>query len=430
MTNLKVKLASGIATGAILANTLLPLGAFAEETYTVSGNGTGSQNSVTSSGNTSTTVNQSNEATVTNDVDVTSNTGNNEASGNTGGDVTVNTGNASSNVSVSNSANSNSAELGCCQSNGGTVDLSGNGANSNNTVKLMGDNTTTANQTNKANFTNNVNVDQNTGKNRANANTGGNVSVTTGDADSSVEIVNAANANSISMGGNGGSNAGWTLRILGNGTGSQNLIELDSDNTVSLEQKNTANFNNDVEVDQNTGNNEANANTGGLNGDGDVMIDTGDASSDVTVDNWANFNSADVSCDCLVGGSTKVVIEGNGASSFNTVKLGGDSTYTLGQKNKATFNNDLYGKDGVDQNTGGNKANANTAGVQGVTDPAITTGDADSTVELNNSANANHAGNEGTTLHFPAGFPLMGGQSWHVSFDWNAFLSWWASHQG
>src|SRR5437899_953246 len=76
-----------------------------------------------------------------------------------------------------------------------SITISGNGADSTNRVSVNSTNTTTVTQTNSANISNRVSVVSNTGGNQANKNTGGDVSITTGDVSSSVTIKNLANVN-------------------------------------------------------------------------------------------------------------------------------------------------------------------------------------------------------------------------------------------
>jgi hypothetical protein len=76
---------------------------------TIAGNGDSSLNSVHVSSHCSTTLDQTNVATVTNDLHVGSGTGGNSASYNTGGDVTVLDGNSTVGVTVNNVVNSNSS---------------------------------------------------------------------------------------------------------------------------------------------------------------------------------------------------------------------------------------------------------------------------------------------------------------------------------
>lgn len=199
MTNLKFKLTTGLVTGAFLAGAVLPAGAFAATNVTVSGNGYKSTNKVVVKNTKKTKVSQTNTSVVSNSVGVTQNTGGNKANGNTGGDVTVTSGEASATVSVTNTTGGNNLvwdNCGCVVPDT-TVDISGNGSKSTNTVKVYNYDSTKVSQTNSAVISNSVGVTQTTGNNQANHNTNGSVDVTSGDATADVTISNTTGDNVI-----------------------------------------------------------------------------------------------------------------------------------------------------------------------------------------------------------------------------------------
>lgn len=376
---LRTKITTAIATGAVLLSSVAPL-AFASTDVEISGNGAFSDSSANVNQSNNTTVTQNNDANIRNDVNVNANTGNNNANFNTGGDTTVSTGNANSTVNVDNAVNVNKATVNSCCSNDANVQISGNGAYSNNDVNLRSDNNVRLNQDNRANVRNDVDVKANTGHNDANFNTGGDVAVVTGDANTHVNLMTLANANSASIGG-GDNNHGGVLsaRILGNGAFSDNNIRLNFDNDSSIRQDNRAHINNDVNVDANTGHNDANFNTGG-----DVDVVTGDANTHVNIGNLANFNSADIdNCGCFSDVLAK--ISGNGAFSDNNIRAHFDNDKRIHQDNDAHLNNDVD----VHADSGRNDAKFNTHG-----DTFVRTGNVDSGVDLNNHTNVNLVGSD------------------------------------
>lgn len=117
--NFKQKITTGLATGAVLLGTIAPA-AFAATSVHISGNGAFSENRVNVSQSNSLRVAQSNDASINNTVNASSNTGGNNAGFNTGGSVAIVTGSSSTNVGISNVANSNTISIG-----------SGNGGNGN-----------------------------------------------------------------------------------------------------------------------------------------------------------------------------------------------------------------------------------------------------------------------------------------------------------
>lgn len=402
MNKLVYKLTTAVSTAALLTGSVASV-AFGTTTVTISGNGADSDNTADVSVNTSKTIQQINTADIQNNVKINADSGNNEANKNTGGDVSISTGDANVSSSVSNSANSNAASLGCGGCVGGlNVKISGNGADSNNDAKVKVNSNLNVYQVNDADVNNNISVDANTGGNEAEKNTGGDVEIKTGDADVTVDVENAVNQNVANVGGgNGGS---VDIEISGNGADSKNKVDLDLDNNVKVIQTNDADINNSVDVDAASGDNEAEKNTGG-----DVSIDTGDAEVEVSVANSANFNGLDLSdCDCEMDLGVKIA--GNGADSKNDAKIKLNSDLVAAQTNDFDCDGDhgghgifsLFGGKGdhkskgdcagvnVDSDTGGNEANENTSNDGG--DPSVKTGDAGATVDVSTEANSNVIG--------------------------------------
>src|SRR3989304_5041730 len=84
--------------------------------------------------------------------------------------------------------------------------------------------------------------------------------------------------------------AAISCTISGNGSDSSSFCDFDYEREVEVEQENKLDVENKIEVDANTGGNEANDNTGG-----EVGIETGDADVEVKVENTLNANVASVS---------------------------------------------------------------------------------------------------------------------------------------
>lgn len=407
MTTFKKRVASAIAAGSMLLQLVGP--AFAQVNLEISGNGTQSNSDVNLSVQSNTSVVQNNNANINNNVTATSNTGGNDVNDNTGGNVSVDTGNANTTVGIANTVNSNSASVDCCLV-GADVLISGNGSYSDNTANLGLVNQTTVVQNNTANLTNDVYAKANTGKNDANDNTGGNVSVNTGNATTGVLIANAGNANYATIG-DGGEGAGTvSLRILGNGTGSDNDINLALVKSLSLVQDNNARLNNNVEAKANTGKNDANDNT-----NGDVEVDTGNAYVTVGIDNMVNFNFAELNCGCILDVLAK--ISGNGSDTDNTINASLVDAQVAFQTNAAREYNDVEAK----AKTGKNDADDNTGGVGGDSDPSIDTGNSSTDVLIENAGNVNFIGDSPDLPEFPE-FPGLPG--FEVDFGLNLSFLW------
>jgi len=366
--------------------------ALAETTIEITGNGYNSTNDATVKFTGDTTVYQENTAIVINKVESDADTGNNDANQNTGGSVGVLTGDASTKVAVSNLLNSNIASVDCCDLGDTHILISENGAETDNdaTIKDYGD--IYVDQYNKAFVKNDVDADADTGDNDANQNTGGEVLVATGNAKAKVEISTIANANEVQVGSGGQSGSELSAEIVGNGYKSINDIYLKLDQDITLNQENSAKVFNEVDADADTGDNDANQNTGG-----DVLLHTGNAKTWIEVDNMVNFNSADVDCGCVVDLLAKIGV--NGAETDNDIyaKLGNDLWVNQGYDgagNFALLKNYLDG----DSDTGKNDVDQNTGDPEG--DPAILTGDAWDHVAVENSGNVNVYG-EGAGIDWP-----------------------------
>src|SRR3989344_9304501 len=203
MNKYLIRLGTAISSAALVASSFV--GPVLAVDVEIIGNGDSSNNTANVAVTNNVTVNQTNYANITNDVNVDANTGNNDANRNTGGDVSIDTGNATANVGVNNTANSNVADVSACCPKDVNVTIKDNGYNSDNTANVLAASNTTVDQDNTAYIKNYVDVDLDTGNNDANRNTGGNVSITTGDANGAVQIDNTANKNIATVGnGNGG----------------------------------------------------------------------------------------------------------------------------------------------------------------------------------------------------------------------------------
>jgi hypothetical protein len=259
---------------------------------------------------------------------------------------------------------------------GTTIEISGNGAGSDNWTTVTQSSTTSVSQNNNANVTNNVDAKASTGNNDANYNTGGDVVVSTGDAEVKAKVANQLNTNVAEV---DCCELGPTdVKISGNGAYSNNGVLLEQAQETSVAQNNNAYVTNNVDADAKTGGNDANLNTGG-----DVLISTGNAKVDADVSTTANVNSAKVgSGNGSSNPSASFIISGNGAGSDNYITALLANATSVAQNNNANVTNnvDAYA------NTGKNDANYNTGG-----DVVILTGNAEVDADVDNMVNFNHA---------------------------------------
>ncbi|MBI2020748.1 hypothetical protein HYS94_05065 [Candidatus Daviesbacteria bacterium] len=256
----------------------------------ISGNGSDSESQISITSTSETNVTQTNEANIDNNVNLDANTGGNSASGNNG-DVEITTGDINSQTTIENSANTSNVSLSCCPDSNLTVEISGNGEDSQNSVDLDQTSDTQINVNQSANIKNSINGSANTGGNSANDNSGGNVSITTGNINVTDEIRNEnINLTKISAPQGDGS---ITIKIWGNGSDSQNAVIVNWDNNLNIDVNNNADIFNSLVWYLNTGENSASGNNG------DVSISTGDINYYAEIINGP-INLVDIDIPCCV----------------------------------------------------------------------------------------------------------------------------------
>lgn len=366
------------------------------------GNGTDSTNTAATNSDSSTTITQTNDATVEANLDLSANTGDNSTSRNTGGNNSITTGDANVVAGIMNFVNNNIAgnvivgivnifgdligdiilpmgALSCsgCQSPDISAKNSGNGEGSDNNTNVNNTNTYSANQFNDANIDNNIVIDGITGSNETSGNTGGGSSIQTGGVTIEANVLNIANTNI-----NGGSwwlvivnEAGrWVGRIIGNpdgsfmggsqgtefvidengeitainsgnGADSINNANTSSNTDTTINQTNTADIVNNVNLSANTGGNTASSNTGGGS-----SIQTGDAKIIANIVNFVNNN--------IIGDGRLVVTVINVFGSWMGDFVGPGQNQETNTAQGGTQNNNSDGQNTVTTSSGGSSNNS------------------------------------------------------------------------
>lgn len=256
-----------------------------------------------------------------------------------------------------------------------TAAVTGNGAESNNSVSTSQSNTTNVQQNNDATVHNTIKSDSNTGGNSASSNTGGDTKIVTGDAAAKTAVQNTANTSVVDASGcNNCQNSGSTAVVSGNGTGSQNSVSSSNSNQTNVSVSNNATVTNNIKIKANTGNNSADYNTGG-----NTVIKTGDIRVATIVDNGPiNTAKVKVQGNGNTTLSSYLKIAGNGAFSENNIYSKNKSYTNIAVENNADILNNIK----TILNTGNNSADYNTGG-----DVVIVTGDIDVATLINNVAN-------------------------------------------
>ncbi|MBP9717004.1 MAG: hypothetical protein KBD51_03635 [Candidatus Levybacteria bacterium] len=142
------------------------------------------------------------------------------------------------------------------------------------------------------------------------------------------------------------------ISVSGNGEGSTNNVNISQSNNNTTTQENTAEINNNVEVNANTGNNTASENNGE-----EVNITTGDVDVDTTIIN-TGINQSYAENDCCQG-DLAMNITGNSSGSNNGINYSSNVNNSVSVNNNANISNNVNGY----ANTGYNSANKNSGDV-------------------------------------------------------------------
>jgi hypothetical protein len=347
--------------------------------------------------------------------------------GNVNGDTNVVTGDSTSTAGLANSGNANTSTVPSASASPGTsgsvsVANTGNGSGSTNTgsVGIVDNNNTI--QDNTAVIGNDLHQVTTTGDNDASRNTGGDSSISTGDANTTGTIMNSVNSNIAGVGVyefnivddhmgdyvldlsnatcvSGCGTGDVEVSNAGNGSESENTASADvvqNDNTF---QNNDAQLNNNMVLVSDSGGNTADKNT-----NGDSSIETGDANVSGNIINLVNNNFTGEVIYAVVNvfgnligdiilpdgtvlsccsGSVSAQNSGNGADSTNTASVDQTTSDNVYQFNNADIENNLL----LSATTGGNETSKNTNG-----NSSIETGGSSVIAQVTNIANLNLLG--------------------------------------
>ncbi|OIP25461.1 hypothetical protein AUK11_00335 [bacterium CG2_30_37_16] len=237
------------------------------------------------------------------------------------------------------------------------------GANSENDAIINVKNDAKIENKNRNDVDNDAKVRANTGDNEANRNTG-NGSVRSGDIDLAYDIATMIGFEDMEMNMGGGT---WSVSVGNKTTGynSDNDAKVDIKNKFRLENKNRTDIDNYINACLNTGDNEANYNTG--NG----SVTSGDLSFKTKLASQVSLGS---------GGSLAMPTMGDvsasnnktGANSENDAIVKVENEMTIKNENNTSIDNKLC----INANTGDNEANRNTG------NGSVTSGDINGSVAV------------------------------------------------
>lgn len=260
------------------------------------------------------------------------------------------------------------------------LEVSGNGSDSDNEISFDRDTESGVYQQNESKIHNDISVSSNTGGNTADDNTGGNVKVKTGDTQVVASVMNQTGVNMAEVEACD-CDSDTTVKVAGNGSDSDNEVDVELEHAYTVVQDNKAHIGNDVKVKADSGNNDADDNTGGS-----VKIDTGNVwINPVQIANLAGVNQARIGGTGQGDSSLALKIAGNGSDSDNEIKVENDKEVGIYQENGTHIYNDLY----LDGNSGDNSASDNTG--TPLSDPSITTGNVVIKAFVDNAAGFNVA---------------------------------------
>ena len=167
-----------------------------------------------------------------------------------------------------------------------SIKIKNNGNNSYNKVKVVELSATIVGQSNNSTIVNGVTAKSDTGDNQANKNTGGDTSVDTGKATTTVGITVDGSSNEANLPDCGCPDDDLDVVVKGNGNGSTNKVKVFDADLTLVWQKNKSVVINDVYAKSDSGDNEANKNTGG-----NVDVTTGNAKTGVTINVTGSSNT-------------------------------------------------------------------------------------------------------------------------------------------
>ncbi len=165
------------------------------------------------------------------------------------------------------------------------LSIARNGARSVNVISVGYSNTGTTTQSNSGNTTTVVSNEADTGNNRANFNTGGDVGITTGAASATTGVTNTGHYNVAGDECGCPDDGALVAEIEENGAESQSAIGYSRVNARNRNQVNSGDATTGASNVSRTGRNRANFNT-----EGETSVTTADATASTTVDNVGHTN--------------------------------------------------------------------------------------------------------------------------------------------
>ena len=196
--------------------------------------------------------------------------------------------------------------------------------------------------------------------------------------------------------------ADLNIEISGNGTDTNNQIDISSSQNIEVNQTNVGNINNSTQTAQNTGGNSASGNSS------DVQISTGNTQTSIQIENSLNQNQTNINNCC---GEVNLNINDNGSQSSNQINVSSPQTQTANISNYGGTTNQTT----IGANTGKNISSQNSAQV------SIKTGHVIVTSNIQNRSNQNSINLAEPFLNTISSVRGNGPQSTNsITADWQA----------
>lgn len=180
--------------------------------------------------------------------------------------------------------------------------------------------------------------------------------------------------------------ADTTVTIGPTGTNSDNEVKIEGTGGSSIgdvKQSNSTSVTAIVSTSSDTGNNSADKNT---TGGGDVTVDTGNATAISSVSVVGGSNTATLNgCGCN-GGNTNVTIQNTGTNSDNKVEIK-KSKKKAPKESRQRSRTTVVAVVGTASDTGGNSADKNTTGSEGIVEVLTGVGSATTAVGVTAGTN-------------------------------------------
>lgn len=224
-----------------------------------------------------------------------------------------------------------------------------NGSGTSNKATIDTSSSVNVQQSNTATVENNIDLNSNTGGNSTSQNSG-DTQIAAGDVSTDLTVENSLNTSLVNT--DNCCNQADQFTISGNGSDSQNSVNVSQENSSTTSIDQTANIKNNIQGYADTGKNNADGNSG------NVVIRTGNISVSGSIIN-APINNTELNASSGFGGINASIF-GNGEGSNNDIFYSFSSKNNMYLANDANiFNNVLW-----NLNTGNNSADDNSGNVE------------------------------------------------------------------